>query len=67
MVMSNLTWMAPAAKREPDFGKTTANKDWAPGNNERWDINGRLLLGFDGMRKMDNGRFAGFPSSRWPT
>lgn len=30
--------------------KTTANKDWAPGNNERWDINGRLLLGFDGMR-----------------
>ncbi|HBW4930392.1 TPA: carbohydrate porin [Klebsiella pneumoniae] len=40
--------------------KTTANKDWAPGNNERWDINGRLLLGFDGMRKMDNGRFAGF-------
>ena len=40
--------------------KTTANKDWAPGNNERWDINGRLLLGFDGMRKMDNGNFAGF-------
>ena len=40
--------------------RTTANKDWAPGNNERWDINGRLLLGFDGMRKMDNGQFAGF-------
>ena len=40
--------------------KTTANKDWAPGNNERWDINGRLLLGFDGMRKMDNRSFAGF-------
>lgn len=40
--------------------KTSANKDWAPSNNERWDINGRLLLGFDGYRRMDNGQFAGF-------
>ncbi len=40
--------------------KTTANKDWAPGNNERWDINGRLLLGFDGYKRMENGNFAGF-------
>jgi len=40
--------------------KTTANKDWAPGNNERWDINGRLLLGFDGYRRMNDGHFAGF-------
>ncbi|MGN8235664.1 carbohydrate porin [Enterobacter soli] len=40
--------------------KTSANKDWAPGSNERWDINGRLLLGFDGYRRMDNGNFAGF-------
>jgi len=40
--------------------KTSANKDWAPGNHERWDINGRLLLGFDGYRRMDNGNFAGF-------
>ena len=28
--------------------------------NERWDLNGRILLGFDGMRKLDNGYFAGF-------
>lgn len=40
--------------------KTSSNKNWAPGTKERWDINGRILLGFDGMRKMDNGNFAGF-------
>lgn len=40
--------------------KTTSDKRWAPGNKERWDINGRILLGFDGIRKMDNGDFAGF-------
>lgn len=40
--------------------KTSANKDWASGNNERWDINGRLLLGFDGYRRMNDGNFAGF-------
>ncbi|MDR3106266.1 MAG: carbohydrate porin [Yokenella regensburgei] len=38
----------------------TANSDWASGGNERWDINGRILLGFDGYRRMDNGYFAGF-------
>jgi hypothetical protein len=40
--------------------KTSASKNWAPGSKERWDINGRILLGFDGLRKMDNGHFAGF-------
>lgn len=40
--------------------KTSANKDWQSGNNERWDINGRILLGFDGYRRMDDGNFAGF-------
>ncbi|MGL4724612.1 MAG: carbohydrate porin [Scandinavium sp.] len=29
-------------------------------SNERWDLNGRILLGFDGVRKMQNGYFAGF-------
>lgn len=29
-------------------------------SNERWDLNGRILLGFDGMRKLENGNFAGF-------
>ncbi len=40
--------------------KTSSRKYWTPGNKERWDINGRILLGFDGIRKMDNGTFAGF-------
>lgn len=40
--------------------KQSANSDWAPGNKKRWDINGRILLGFDGYRKMDNGHFSGF-------
>ncbi|AKL12291.1 TPA: porin [Kluyvera intermedia] len=35
-------------------------RNWAKGNNERWDINGRILLGFDGTRRADNGHFAGF-------
>lgn len=30
--------------------KQSANSDWAPGDKERWDINGRILLGFDGYR-----------------
>jgi hypothetical protein len=40
--------------------RTSANDNWADGNNERWDINGRILLGFDGYRRMDDGKFAGF-------
>ena len=40
--------------------KTRSDKNWAPGNKERWDINGRILLGFDGLRKGDNGKYAGF-------
>jgi hypothetical protein len=38
--------------------KTSANKNWAPGDKERWDIN--ILLGFDGLRKGANGKYAGF-------
>ena len=38
--------------------KTSANKNWAPGDKERWDINGRILLGFDGLRKGANGKYA---------
>ncbi|MEF3099766.1 raffinose porin [Raoultella ornithinolytica] len=40
--------------------RTTANKSWAPGKKERWDINGRILLGFDGQRKGADGKYAGF-------
>lgn len=27
---------------------------------EQWDMDGRILIGFDGTRKLDDGRFAGF-------
>lgn len=40
--------------------KTNANKNWTPGKKERWDINGRILLGFDGMRTGVNGKYVGF-------
>jgi hypothetical protein len=40
--------------------KTNDNKNWKPGNNERWDINGRILIGLDGYRRNDNGQFSGF-------
>ncbi|MGK7246894.1 carbohydrate porin [Buttiauxella agrestis] len=40
--------------------RRSANTNWADGTNERWDINGRILLGFDGYRRMDDGHFAGF-------
>ena len=40
--------------------RTSDNKNWKPGNNERWDVNGRLLIGLDGYRRNDNGQFSGF-------
>ena len=40
--------------------KTSSNKNWAPGDKERWDMNGRILLGFDGLRNGINGKYAGF-------
>ncbi|KAA8995608.1 porin [Affinibrenneria salicis] len=41
--------------------KTRAdNKNWKPGSTERWDVNGRILIGLDGYRRQDNGNYAGF-------
>lgn len=40
--------------------KTSDNKNWAPGDKDRWSINGRILLGFDGLRKGTNGKYVGF-------
>ncbi|EHG7889945.1 MULTISPECIES: carbohydrate porin [Citrobacter] len=36
---------------------TKLNED---NTTEQWDMDGRILIGFDGMRKLDDGRFAGF-------
>ncbi|EGT4256541.1 porin [Citrobacter amalonaticus] len=38
---------------------TNANVDHDP-TNEQWNINGRILLGFDGTRKLDDDYYAGF-------
>ncbi|KAA9000637.1 porin [Affinibrenneria salicis] len=41
--------------------KTSAdNKNWKPGAAERWDVNGRILIGLDGYRRQNNGNYAGF-------
>jgi hypothetical protein len=42
---------------ESRAGSLISNAD---NSNERWDLNGRILLGFDGIRKLDNGYSAGF-------
>lgn len=40
--------------------KGSDHKDWKPGNKERWDINGRILVGLDGYRRNQDGNFSGF-------
>ncbi|WP_279204741.1 carbohydrate porin [Obesumbacterium proteus] len=40
--------------------KTNANKKLAPSERERWDVNGRILLGVDGVQHSSNGKYAGF-------
>lgn len=39
---------------------TSENRNWRPGSAERWDVNGRILMGLDGYRCQDSGRYAGF-------
>lgn len=40
--------------------KTSTGEDWKAGDSERWDVNGRILIGLDGYRTSGNNRFAGF-------
>ncbi|TBM14205.1 porin [Hafnia paralvei] len=40
--------------------KTNTNKKLAPSERERWDVNGRILLGVDGVHHSSNGKYAGF-------
>lgn len=40
--------------------KTSTGKDWKAGDAERWDVNGRILIGLDGYRTSVNNQFAGF-------
>lgn len=40
--------------------KTNTNKKLAPSERERWGVNGRILLGVDGVQHSSNGKYAGF-------
>lgn len=40
--------------------RTNGGKDWNAGDSERWDVNGRILIGLDGYRTTTNNQFAGF-------
>ncbi|EIW9274916.1 carbohydrate porin [Klebsiella variicola] len=40
--------------------RTSSGNIWNAGNKERWDVNGRILLGVDGYRSVANNKFAGF-------
>lgn len=40
--------------------KTSANNKIAPSEKERWDVNGRILLGVEGVQHSNNGKYAGF-------
>lgn len=40
--------------------KGDSDKHVRPGTNERWDVNGRILIGLDGYTRKDNGNFSGF-------
>lgn len=40
--------------------KTSPDKNWKAGKAERWDVNGRILIGLDGYRSMADKSFAGF-------
>lgn len=40
--------------------KSSDKKDWKPGYKERWDVNGRILIGLDGYRRHQDGNFSGF-------
>lgn len=40
--------------------KTTAQKDFDASDIDRWDLNGRILIGLDGKRVLENQHYAGF-------
>ncbi|WP_392565625.1 carbohydrate porin [Utexia brackfieldae] len=51
---------AASKKRQLTSIKTEATKDFDASDTERWDVNGRILIGLDGKRVLDNHNYAGF-------
>jgi hypothetical protein len=51
---------AASSSKQLTSTRTSPNKDWSASDNDRWSINGRILLGLDGYRELSSGNFAGF-------
>ncbi len=51
---------AASKKHQLTSLKTTAKKDFDAKDGDRWDINGRILIGLDGKRELANNAYAGF-------
>ncbi|WP_392562355.1 carbohydrate porin [Orbus sturtevantii] len=51
---------AASKKKQLTSVKTTAKKDFDADDINRWDVNGRILIGLDGKRVLENQSYAGF-------
>ena len=51
---------AASSKQQLSSLKETADKKNKPADKDRWDINGRILIGLDGYREINDKNFAGF-------
>lgn len=51
---------AASSKQQLSSLKESAEKKNKPADKDRWDINGRILIGLDGYREINGHNFAGF-------
>lgn len=51
---------AASKKHQLTSVKTSAKKDFDVKDGDRWDVNGRILIGLDGLRELENKSYAGF-------
>lgn len=51
---------AASSKQQLSSLKQTADKKNQPADKDRWDINGRILIGLDGYREINHSNYAGF-------
>lgn len=51
---------AASKKKQLTSVKTEAKKNFDANDTDRWDVNGRILIGLDGKRVLDNQNYAGF-------
>lgn len=50
---------AASSKQQLSSLKQTADKKNQPADKDRWDINGRILIGLDGYREINHSNYAG--------